>query len=203
MPPQCQPPDSRPHAWSGGTAFPSARTLPTESTYKTLQLLRRSFLASLAFGSLPRFSRDQARRVNNGPRLLSCASNCKRILACSLGRSTRPSCSLHQFDPIHRILARFEVRAHQQFTDEPDGQYLHSEEAEHHSQNQQRPVFHKDRFLPHYFFQHQDQHDCPTRKQPEQSRRPEEMQWPGHVAHQEANRNNVEENADRPRNSIV
>ena len=102
------------------------------------------------------------------------------------------------FYAVHRLASGFEVEAHQQFTHQPYSEHLHAEKAQHHSKNHKRAMHGEYGNMQENSIEEQCKEDCASSEDPEQARRPKEVERLRHVPHEESYGDDVEKDAQRP-----
>ena len=95
------------------------------------------------------------------------------------------------------------MSAHQKFADETHREQLHAEQRKHHAKDQQGAVLHENRSTEQDLFCKQYREDSATGDHAEQSGWTEEMQRARHIAQEESYREQIEEDPESSRNSIV
>src|SRR3984957_15267277 len=125
------------------------------------------------------------------------------IVRRTVDRFRRRGCACHALNAVHRLNAGFKVSAHQEFADKTHRKQLHTEEREHHAEDEQGAVLHEDRGAEQNLFCKQDGKYPATCDHAEESGWAKEVERARHIAEEEAYREQIEEDPESARDSVV
>ena len=109
----------------------------------------------------------------------------------------------HAVDRVGSAMAGFVVVTDLHLAEQADGEQIQSAEQKAEGQHHQRSVRSHDRNVAQEFFHSQPAYESAAAEQAEQAEGPEEVQWTGKIAEQEANGNEIKEDAESAGDTVV